>query len=94
MNKFIDDLAQLIVTIRDVKTTKDVLSNLLTPQELEEVARRLQIFKLLQKGVPQRLIAEQLNVSIATISRGSRELQYGKPGLKNIGWWWMHPIEP
>ncbi|EKD92607.1 MAG: Trp operon repressor [uncultured bacterium] len=81
---YLDELITLILQLKDKKAAKDVLSNLLTPQELEEIARRVQIFKLLKKGIPQRLIAEQLNVSIGTISRGSRELQYGKPGINRL----------
>ena len=84
---YLDELITLILQLKDKKAAKDVLSNLLTPQELEEIARRVQIFKLLKKGIPQRLIAEQLNVSIGTISRGSRELQYGKPGINRLLSW-------
>jgi len=56
----------------------------LTPAELDEISRRLQIVKMLKKGIPQRIIAKNLNVAIATIGRGARELKYGKAGFKNI----------
>ncbi|WP_027874267.1 Trp family transcriptional regulator [Spongiibacter marinus] len=48
------------------------LNDLLTPSEFSEVSKRLQIFKLLDAGIPQRQIAEQLGVGIATVTRGSR----------------------
>ena len=48
------------------------LNDLLTPSEFSEVSKRLQIFKLLDAGIPQRQIAEQLGVDIATVTRGSR----------------------
>ena len=48
------------------------LGDLLTPSEFSEVSKRLQIFKLLDAGIPQRQIAEQLGVGIATVTRGSR----------------------
>jgi len=51
------------------------LRGLLTPTELAEVCKRLQIFRLLEAGVPQREIAKQLGVGIATVTRGSRALQ-------------------
>ena len=54
------------------------LEALLTPGELSEIEKRLQIVKLLQKGVGQRAIAKSLGVGIATVTRGSRELQAGK----------------
>lgn len=77
----ITELAELIAHIKDKKTAVNFLENILTPQELEEIAQRLKIFKLLVKGLSQRVIAERLGVSIGTVSRGSRELQYGPPGI-------------
>ena len=49
--------------------------SLLTPSELSEISKRLQIFKLLEQGMPQRQIAEKLGVGIATVTRGSRALK-------------------
>ncbi|WP_235890094.1 Trp family transcriptional regulator [Maribrevibacterium harenarium] len=51
------------------------LHALLTPNELAEMQKRLQIFALLEDGVPQRDIAKQLGVGIATVTRGSRALK-------------------
>lgn len=51
------------------------LAALLTPNEISEMQRRLQIFALLKEGKPQRDIAKQLGVGIATVTRGSRALQ-------------------
>lgn len=55
------------------------LSDLLTPSEFSEISKRLQIFKLLDAGVPQRQIAEQLGVGIATVTRGSRARKQHTP---------------
>ncbi|MFA5792450.1 MAG: trp operon repressor [Candidatus Gracilibacteria bacterium] len=83
-SKEINELADVIVAIDDRQVAKDLLRNILTPTELEEVVKRLQIVKLLKKGVAQREIAKKLNVSIGTITRGSRELKSGAPGFKMI----------
>ena len=85
---FIKELAQVIVQIDDQKLAEDFLSAVLTRAELEEVARRLQIFKLLKQGMPQHQVAQKLKVGIETVSRGSRELKYGKPRFH--GWWQPH----
>jgi TrpR family trp operon transcriptional repressor len=82
--KNIQELASLVANIGDKKSALEFLQNILTPQELEEIAKRLQIFKMLHAGVSQRAIAEKLGVSIGTVSRGSRELQYGPPGIKKL----------
>lgn len=68
----------------DKTLLNDFLLDLLTPQEYKELPKRWQIVKLLAKGVPQRQIAEELNVSIATITRGSRELLDREGGFQKV----------
>lgn len=82
--KYENELVDLLSGIAVNGTMDDVLSNLLTPQELEEMALRLQIFIGLLNNKSQRKLAKELNVSLATVSRGSRELKYGRPGLKKV----------
>jgi len=82
--KYISELAKVVAGINEPKLAHEFLQNILTPKELDEIARRLQIVKMLHEGVPQREIAEKLHVSIGTVSRGSRELQYGAGGFKAI----------
>lgn len=79
--KYDKELVKLLSEIANHKSMSDILSNLLTPQERQELALRIQIFKALIAGDSQRDIAKKLGVSLATISRGSRELKYGKPGI-------------
>lgn len=57
------------------------MEDILTPKEFEEIVTRWQIIKQLAKGVPQRKIATNLSVSIAKITRGSRELRDEKGGF-------------
>ena len=78
---FIKELAKTVAKINDTKLAEDFLHNILTPSELDEISRRLQIFKLLNDGMPQRKVAKELNVALATVGRGARELKYGKPGF-------------
>lgn len=75
-----------MVSIKERQIARDFLKNILTPTELDEVVKRLQIVKLLKKGMPQREIAKKLDVSIGTITRGSRELKYGAPGFEKLEW--------
>ncbi len=82
--KYLRELAEALVQINDAKLAEDFLSNILTPPEKEEIARRLQIVKMLMKGVPQREVAEKLGVSVGTVSRGARELKYGAKGFEKI----------
>jgi len=74
-------LRELIKTVLSIKTSKeleDFFEGLFTPQELLEIPVRLQIIKLLKKGVPQHTIAKKLGVGVATVTRGSREIKMGR----------------
>lgn len=69
------ELLQHLLTANNIETLEQLLSSLLTPAEMAEISKRLQIFKLLEQGLPQRQIAEQLGVGIATVTRGSRAMK-------------------
>lgn len=72
-------------TIKDLSSEKEVidfLKGILTPKELKDISQRLQIVKKLKQGIPQRIIAKDLEVGIATVTRGSKELQLGR--FKNV----------
>lgn len=78
MNTLKPELTALLDTLLAAKnqaSMAECLNQLLTPTELEEVAKRLQIITMLEAGMPQRKIAEQLGVGIATVSRGARALK-------------------
>ena len=62
----------------------EFLDDLLTPPEYQDLAVRWQIVKQLNKKVPQRKIAKNLGVSIATVSRGSREMLNKKGGFAKM----------
>lgn len=70
---------QALIKIICENPDKDFLLKLfdavLTDKERAEIDNRLQIFALLQQGLPQREIAEQLGVGIATVSRGAKAYQ-------------------
>jgi len=83
-NQHIAELVKIIGSLKKNDAILAFLKNILTPAELDEIATRLQIFKLLKQGVPQREVAETLGVGIATVSRGARELKYAPQGLKNL----------
>lgn len=71
----LDDLLEHLLQMKDKAELEKALAELLTPTELAEISKRLQILRLLEAGVSQREIARQLNVGIATVTRGSRALK-------------------
>ncbi len=80
---FINELAKVIAHIHNTKRAEEFLLGILTPSEREEVARRLQILKLLKQGHSQWEVAKKLGVGIATVSRGAKELKYGNSKFLN-----------
>lgn len=64
----------IAVAARNEKLLDLFLGDLLTPSEFKELTLRWQIVQQLTEGVPQRTIADNLKVGIATVTRGSREL--------------------
>lgn len=79
--KHYKELCALLASIDSPKEADLLLSDLFTPQEVASLIERWQIVQLLKQGMPQRDIAEKLNISISTITRGSRALQYGSGGF-------------
>ncbi len=77
-NNQLKELIEVFLTIKNREEMEDLLLGILTPKELEEIPTRLQIVKMLKKGTSQHEIAQKLGVGIATVTRGSKELQLGR----------------
>lgn len=73
--KYISHLVNHLLAQESPEEMEKALHDLLTPSELLDVANRLQIFTMLEQGVPQRQIADKLGVGIATVTRGSNALK-------------------
>lgn len=78
LNKDIDNLVVTLLEINGKDKMFDFLQGILTPKELIEIPNRLEIVKMLKKGISQHDIAGKLHVGVATVTRGSRELQKGR----------------
>lgn len=78
IDRSLNELIGLLLTIKTKAEMEDFLLGILSPKELKEIPMRLQIVKLIKKGIPQQEIAECLGVGVATVTRGSRELQKGR----------------
>lgn len=80
--EYLDELLDVVDSLKSKIEIKSFLEAILTPKELDEIPKRLQIVKMLKNGMAQRDIAQKLGVGVATVTRGSRELQKGS--FKNI----------
>jgi TrpR family transcriptional regulator, trp operon repressor len=59
----------------DPALIEDFFVCLLTPSEMDEIAKRWALVKQIASGRPQREIAKDLGLSLCKITRGSRELK-------------------
>jgi TrpR family trp operon transcriptional repressor len=63
---------------------EDFLVCLLTPSEMDEIAKRWALVKEIASGRPQREIAKDLGLSLCKITRGSRELKKESSAFKSM----------
>ena len=82
IRKELEDLIKTVLKIKTEKEMYDFLQGILTPKELLEIPNRLQIVKMLKRGISHHDIAGKLHVGVATVTRGSRELREGR--FKNV----------
>jgi TrpR family trp operon transcriptional repressor len=81
-NKDLEEFIRVLLKIKSREEMEDFLRGVLTPKELLELPNRLKIVKMLKNGTSQHEIAENLGVGVATVTRGSMELQKGR--FKNV----------
>lgn len=73
-NSYLKDISEiaLLLSEKDSDSCSVFLSEILTPNEIETLAKRWRILKMLSKGISQRTIAKELNVSLCKVTRGSK----------------------
>ena len=71
-------LVKLLTNTNDLNNMKLFLKALFTNKELKEFENRLKIFQMLIQGRKHREISEDLNVGIATVTRGSSAIEKEK----------------
>lgn len=77
-----DRLFQTILALNSMEECYAYFEDLCTVKELQDMAQRLDTAILLSKGESYQRIAQQVQVSTATIGRVSKCLNYGKGGYK------------
>lgn len=86
MIKWNDNTAErrsLFAAFAALRTPEDCaafLADLCTPAELDALAGRWKVARLLDKGLPYREISEKTGISTATVTRVARCMTYGRDG--------------
>ena len=77
-------LFEAILTLRSPEECYAFFKDLCTYQELNAMAQRLQVAKMLHEGHVFHEIVEETGASTATISRVNRSLHYGADGYQEV----------
>lgn len=78
------DKQLLLDSLKKAKATRELsafLDDLLTEEEILDLAQRLKIAKLIIEGKTYDEIAKKVNTSTSTVSKIGQVLKYGKGGL-------------
>lgn len=80
--KALDQLFESILTLETLEDCYIFFDDLCTVNELQSLAQRLEVARMLRKGYTYHKIEADTGASTATISRVKRCLNYGNDGYK------------
>ena len=83
-NEQIEKMADAMLTLKNREEAFLFFEDIFTIKELQAVAQRLAVARLLKKRVTYQEIADQTGASTATISRVNRSLTYGAGGYQMV----------
>lgn len=83
-NEQVDDLAEAMLAIQNREEAYLFFEDIFTIKELQAVAQRLAVARMLKRKVTYQEIAEKTGASTATISRVNRSLTYGAGGYQLV----------
>ena len=81
-NASIDRLFQTVLNLETIEECYAYFTDICTIKEVQDMAQRLDTAILLSEGNSYQKIAEQVDVSSATIGRVSKCLHYGSGGYR------------
>lgn len=81
-NQSVENLVQVLSKMDRADDVYDFLSDLCTIKELQDMAQRFDMARLLKEGANYQSVAAEVGASSATISRVNRCLMYGNGGYE------------
>ena len=82
--KEIKELSEAIASLRSAEEAGRFLRDLCTRSELEAMAHRWQVARLLDKGLPYLEISRRTHASTTTVTRVAHWLRYGEGGYRLV----------
>ena len=84
MQKDYDDLISVFTSINNEDEMKELFTEIFTPNENKDFTLRWKLLNDLYKQIPQRTIANNLNISLCKITRGSKMLKKDNGIIRKI----------
>lgn len=84
INSKIAELMHAISLVENQEEATLFFTDLCTPAELEAMADRWQVVPMVRLGIPYRTIHDRTGVSVATITRIARCINFGEGGYSLI----------
>ena len=81
---FIDKLFEALKLLKNEEEYYRFFEDICTISELQAIAQRLEVARLLREKVTYQQISRQTGASTATISRVNRSLSYGNDGYQMV----------
>jgi TrpR-related protein YerC/YecD len=78
--KEIDELYEVILHLESLPEARKFFRDLLTEKEIEDIAERWKIARMLARGIPYTRIEEETGLSSTTIARVHKWVKRGKGG--------------
>ena len=77
-------LVKALLSIEEEQECVDVLEDIMTRKEMEDISQRILVAKMLSEQAVYNRIVEETGASTATISRVNRAYNYGAGGYAKI----------
>jgi TrpR-related protein YerC/YecD len=78
----IEELSSVIASLRSVEEVERFLRDLCTLAELEAMAHRWEVVKLLDQGLPYQEVSRRTGASTTTVTRVAQWLRRGEGGYR------------
>jgi TrpR-related protein YerC/YecD len=79
-----DALFTAVLSLEDTAEAARFFRDLCTLRELEEMAQRWRVVRLLERGLPYREISGETGCSTATVTRIAQWLRHGEGGYRMV----------
>lgn len=83
-NEMTEQLFKAVMQLENLEEYYAFFQDVATVGEIQAMAQRLEVARMLKEGVTYEDIVEETGVSTATISRVKRSLEYGEDGYELV----------